>query len=136
MGECALLEQGLGGPTVGSGLKITKTGAERLGGFIYLVHSPPAALPFLLFPCTVSCRIVFAKPEDHETCLNHLRFRFLTRARSSSYFPVVANILIGDVVPCMRCSVNFGSISSHRPVSFSLTLSSGPMAHKRKEIWI
>ena len=43
-------------------------------------------LPLFLFPFTVPCRIVFAKPEDLETWPNHLSFRFLTRVRSSSYF--------------------------------------------------
>ena len=44
--------------------------------------------PFL-FPFTVPCRIVFAKPEDLETWPNHLSFRFLTRVRSSSYSPII-----------------------------------------------
>ena len=30
----------------------------------------------LLFPLTMPCRIVFAKPEDLETSLKHLSFRF------------------------------------------------------------
>ena len=42
-------------------------------------------LPLFLFPFTVPCRIVFARPEDLETWSNHLSFRFLTRVRSSSY---------------------------------------------------
>ena len=37
-------------------------------------------LPLFLFPFTVPCRIVFAKPEDFETWLYHLSFRFLTRS--------------------------------------------------------
>ena len=41
-------------------------------------------LPLFLFPFTVPCRIVFAKPEDLETWPNHLSFRFLTRVWSSS----------------------------------------------------
>ena len=44
-------------------------------------------LPLFLFPFTVPCRFVFAKPEDLETWPNHLSFRFLTRVRSSSYSP-------------------------------------------------
>ena len=36
-------------------------------------------LPLFLFPFTVICRSVFAKPEDLETWPNHLSFRFLTR---------------------------------------------------------
>ena len=51
-------------------------------------------LPLFLFPFTVPSRIVFAKPEDLETWPNHLSFRFLTRVRSSSYFPMVAWIFL------------------------------------------
>ena len=47
-------------------------------------------LPLFLFPFTVPCRIVFAKPEDLETWPNYLSFRFLTRVRSSSYSPMAA----------------------------------------------
>ena len=36
-------------------------------------------LPLFLFPFTVPCRVVFAKPEDLETWPNHLSFSFLTR---------------------------------------------------------
>ena len=36
-------------------------------------------LLLFLFPFTVPCRIVFAKPEDLETWPNHLSFCFLTR---------------------------------------------------------
>ena len=43
-------------------------------------------LPLFLFPFTVPCRIVFAKPEDLETWPNHLSFRFLTSVRSSSLY--------------------------------------------------
>ena len=50
-------------------------------------------LPLFLVFFTVPCRTVFAKPEDLETWPNHLSFRFLTRARSSSYFPMAAWIL-------------------------------------------
>ena len=46
------------------------------------------------FPCTVRCRIVFAKPEDFEICPDHLSFRFLTKIRSSSYFPMAAWIFL------------------------------------------
>ena len=38
-------------------------------------------LPLFLFPFTVPCRIVFAKPEDLETWPNHLSFCFLTRVK-------------------------------------------------------
>ena len=51
-------------------------------------------LPLFLFPFTVPCRIVFAKPEDLETWPNHLSFRFLTRVRSLSYSPVAAWIFL------------------------------------------
>ena len=51
-------------------------------------------LPPFLFPFTVPCRIVFAKPEDIETWPNHLSFRFLTMVRSSSYSPMAAWIFL------------------------------------------
>ena len=51
-------------------------------------------LPLFLFPFTVPCRIVFAKPEDLQTWPNHLSFRFLTRVRSSSYSPMAAWIFL------------------------------------------
>ena len=51
-------------------------------------------LLLFLFPFTVPCRIVFAKPEDLETWPNHLSFRFLTRVRSSSYSPMAARIFL------------------------------------------
>ena len=51
-------------------------------------------LPLFLFPFTVSCRTIFAKPEDLETWQNHLSFRFLTRVRSSSYSPMAAQIFL------------------------------------------
>ena len=77
-------------------------------------------LPFLLFPFTMPCRIVFAKPEDLETWPNHLCFRVrrLTIVRSSLYSPVAAWIfqrtssMTGG--PCTKCSISFGSISSQR----------------------
>ena len=47
-----------------------------------------------LFPFTVFCRIVFAKPEDFEVWPNHLSFHFLTRVRSSSYSPMAAWIFL------------------------------------------
>ena len=49
-------------------------------------------LPLFLFPFTVPCRIVFAKPVDLET--NYLSFCFLTRVRSSSYSPMAAWIFL------------------------------------------
>ena len=51
-------------------------------------------LPLFLFPFTVPCRIVFAKPGDLETWPKHLNFRFLTRVRSSSYSPMAAWIFL------------------------------------------
>ena len=54
-------------------------------------------LPLFLFPFTVPCRIVFAKPEDLETWPNHLSFRFLTTRLAGKYrwreFPVVITVL-------------------------------------------
>ena len=47
-------------------------------------------LPLFLFPFTVPCRIVFAKPEGLETWANHLNFCFLIRVRSLSYTPMAA----------------------------------------------
>ena len=51
-------------------------------------------LLLLLFPFTVSGRIVFAKPEYLETWPNHLGFHFLTRVKSSSYSPMAAWIFL------------------------------------------
>ena len=48
----------------------------------------------LLFPFTVFCRIVFAKPEDFEAWPNHISFHFLTRVRSLSYSPMAAWIFL------------------------------------------
>ena len=55
-------------------------------------------LPLFLFPFTVPCRIVCAKPEDLETWPNQLSFRFLTRVRSSSYSPMAAWIFLQILV--------------------------------------
>ena len=51
-------------------------------------------LPFLLFPFTVPCRIIFTKPIDLETCQNHLSFCFLTKVRGSSYSPMAVWIFL------------------------------------------
>ena len=51
-------------------------------------------LPLFLFPFTVPCRIVFAKPENLETWQNHLSFHFLTRVRGLSYSPMAAWIFL------------------------------------------
>ena len=40
------------------------------------------SLPLHLFPFTVLCRIVFAKPEDLQMWQKHLHVCFLTRVRS------------------------------------------------------
>ena len=42
-------------------------------------------MPLLLFPFTVSCRIVFAKPEAPETWPNPLYFRFLTKVTKAAW---------------------------------------------------
>ena len=59
-------------------------------------------LPLLLFPFTVPCRIVFAKPEDHEMWPKYLSFRFLARVRRLSYssdcLGLSANLHIGSLV--------------------------------------
>ena len=89
-------------------------------------------LPLFLFPCTVPCRIVFAKPEDLETWPNYLSFRFLTRVRSSSFSPMAVWIKHG---PYMKCSIDSGSITSQKPAFFSLSLQSRSMIHKHTEIW-
>ena len=96
-------------------------------------------LPLFLFPFTVPCRIVFAKPEDLETWPNHLSFRFLTRVRSSSYSPVAVWIFLrtSSLVTwsLYEMSIASGSISSQKPVFFSLTLQSRFMFHRHTEIW-
>ena len=51
-------------------------------------------LLLLLFPFTVPCKIVFAKPEDLEIWTNHLSFHFLTMVRRSSYSSIVAWIFL------------------------------------------
>ena len=51
-------------------------------------------LPLLLAPFTVSCRIVFAMPEDLETWPYHLSFRFFTMVRRSSCTPIAFWILL------------------------------------------
>ena len=51
-------------------------------------------LRLFLFPFTVPCRIVFARPEYLETWPNHLSFRFLTRVRSLSYSPMAVWIFL------------------------------------------
>ena len=93
-------------------------------------------LPFLHFPFTVPCRIVFAKPEDLETWPNHLSFRFLTRVRSSSYSPMAAWIFLrtSSLVTWSLYEM-FSNISSQKPAFFPLTLQSRSMIHRHTEIW-
>ena len=55
-------------------------------------------LPLFLFPFTVPCRIVFAKPEDLETWPNHLSFRFLASVRSSSYSPMAVRAAVACAI--------------------------------------
>ena len=59
-------------------------------------------LPLFLFPFTVPCMIVFAKPEDLETWPNHLSLRFLARVRGSSYSPMAAWIFLRT--SCHSCT--------------------------------
>ena len=96
-------------------------------------------LPLFLFPFTVPCRIVFAKPEDLETRQNHLSFRFLTRVKSSSYSPMAAWIFLRTfslVTWSLYEMFNTNSnISSQKPAFFSLTLQSRSMLHRHTEIW-
>ena len=92
--------------------------------------------PLFLFPFTVPCRIVFAKPEDLETWPNHLSFRFLTRVRSSSYSPMTPWIFLrtSSLVTWSLYEM-FNSISSQKPAFFSLILQSRSMIHRHTEIW-
>ena len=63
-------------------------------------------LPLFLFPFTVPCMIVFAKPEDHETWPNYLSFRFLTGSGVRHIFQwlldLSANLLIGNITGWKR----------------------------------
>ena len=59
-------------------------------------------LPLFLFHFTVPCMIVFVKPKDLETWLNHLSFRFLTQVQefvlySNGCLNLSANLLIGNM---------------------------------------
>ena len=51
-------------------------------------------LSLFLFPFTVPCGTVFAKPEDLEKWPNHPSSCFLTRVRSSSYSAMAALIFL------------------------------------------
>ena len=92
-------------------------------------------LPLFLCTFIVPCRIVFAKPEDLEMWPNHLSFHFLTRVRSSSYSPMAAWIFLQTSSLVTWSLYETGSISSQRPVIFSLTLLSRSMIHRHTEIW-
>ena len=50
-------------------------------------------LPFLLNPCTVPCRIIFAGPVDLVMCPYHLNLSFLTPVMRSSYGPITCLIV-------------------------------------------
>ena len=75
---------------------------------------------------TVPCKIVFVKPEDLETGPNHLSFRFLIRARSSSYSQIAAWIFLQtSALVIWSLDEMFNSpcsILSQRLAFFSLTL--------------
>ena len=77
-----------------------------------------------LFPFTVLCMIVFAKPEDLETWPSHLSLRFLTR--SSSYSPMAAWVFLrtSSLVTWSLYGMfnNLRYVTSQKPVFFSLTL--------------
>ena len=51
-------------------------------------------LPFLLYPCAVPCRIIFASPVDLVMCPNHVSWRFLIAVRSPSKGPMACLILL------------------------------------------
>ena len=86
-------------------------------------------LPLSLFPFTVPCRIVFAKPEDLETWPNHLSFRFLTMVRSSSYSPMAAWILlIGNMVLLFSNSaVKVHDSQAYRNMEMTRSTSASPL---------
>ena len=68
--------------------------AKSIPVYSLILSSLFFCLPLLLFPFTVPCRIVFAKPEEHGTWPDYLSFRFFTMVRSSSYSPVTAWIFL------------------------------------------
>ena len=95
-------------------------------------------LPLLLAPFTVSCRIVFAMPEDLEMWPYHLSFHFFTMVRRSSCTPIgfccepprLSHGLF------RKCSEVCYSISSQRFGSFSRFLLSRSSSHRHKGRWI
>ena len=50
-------------------------------------------LPFFFFLALYPAEF-FPKPEDLETCPNHISFCFLTKVRGLSYFPIAAWIFL------------------------------------------
>ena len=70
----------------------------------------------LLFPFTVPCTIVLAKPEDFEMWPNHLSFRFLTRVRSYHILQWLPGSFCKPPYwqhgPSKKCYIAFDSISS------------------------
>ena len=97
-----------------------------------------------LFPFTVPCRIVFAKPEDLETWPNHLGFRFLTTVKRSLYSPMAALVFLRtSTLVIWSLYEMFNTLQEHLNskacVFFSLTLQSIPptrVLDKRKYLMI
>ena len=50
-------------------------------------------VPFLLPPCTVPCRVIFASPVDLVMCPYNLNLSFLTVVIRSSYGPITCLIV-------------------------------------------
>ena len=69
--------------------------------------------PLLLFPFTVPCKIVFAKPEDLETWPNHFSFCFMTTVRSSSYSTMVAWIFLRTFLLVILALYQMFSLRQH-----------------------
>ena len=94
-------------------------------------------LPLLLFPFTVPCRIIFAKPEDLETWPNHNPFLDYGQEfhHKLKWLPgsFLVLLFVCSFVPFRKCSVAFGSISFQRS-ALSLTLLLGSTIHIHTEI--
>ena len=77
----------------------------------------------LLFPFTVPCTIVLAKPEDFEMWPNHLSFSFLTRVRSYHILQWLPGSFCKPPYwqhgPSKKCYIAFDSISSQSLLFFS-----------------
>ena len=86
-----------------------------------------------LSPFTEPCRIVFAQPEDIVVRTNHFIFRFLTKVRSSSNFPMAARIFLRTsslgTWSLYKMFINIWSHLIQRPSSFSLALLSRSQAY-------